>query len=52
MKAEERLEEGKGIDSPSQLIDAGMEELSDWRGDVRARTKPRATFATLSGWRL
>ena len=25
--------EGKGGDSPSQLIDARIKELSDWRGE-------------------
>ncbi len=29
-------EEGKGEDSPSQLIDARIEELSDWRGETLA----------------
>jgi hypothetical protein len=28
--------EGKGEDSPSQLIDARIKELSDWRGDTLA----------------
>ena len=30
--------EGKG-DSPSQLIDAKIEELSDWRGETLARVR-------------
>ena len=30
------VEEGKGGDSPSQLIDARIEELSDWRGETLA----------------
>ena len=31
--------EGKGGDSPSQLIDARIKELSDWRGDTLARVR-------------
>ena len=31
--------EGKGGDSPSQLIDARIEELSDWRGETLARIR-------------
>ena len=31
--------EGKGEDSPSQLIDARIEELSDWRGETLARIR-------------
>ena len=31
--------EGKGGDSPSQLIDARLKELSDWRGDTLARVR-------------
>ena len=31
--------EGKGGDSPSQLIDARIEELSDWRGETLARVR-------------
>ena len=30
---------GKGGDSPSQLIDARIEELSDWRGETLARVR-------------
>lgn len=30
--------EGKGGDSPSQLIDARIKELSDWRGGTIARS--------------
>ena len=30
---------GKGDDSPSQLIDARIEELSDWRGETLARIR-------------
>ncbi|MFC9832722.1 DUF1801 domain-containing protein [Rhodococcus sp. NPDC127530] len=32
-------EEGGGGDSPSQLIDARIEELSDWRGETLARIR-------------
>src|SRR6516164_4787071 len=32
-------EEGKAGDSPSQLIDARIKELSDWRGDTLARIR-------------
>jgi hypothetical protein len=31
--------EGKGGDSPSQLIDARIKELSDWRGETIARVR-------------
>ena len=31
--------EGRGGDSPSQLIDARIEELSDWRGETLARVR-------------
>jgi hypothetical protein len=31
--------EGKGGDSPSQLIDARIEELNDWRGEMLARVR-------------
>jgi hypothetical protein len=31
--------EGTGGDSPSQLIDARIKELSDWRGDTLARLR-------------
>jgi len=30
---------GKGGDSPSQLIDARIKELSDWRGETLARIR-------------
>ena len=32
-------EEGKGGGSPSQLIDARIEELGDWRGETLARIR-------------
>jgi hypothetical protein len=31
--------EGEGRDSPSQLIDARIEELGDWRGEMLARVR-------------
>ena len=31
--------EGKAGDSPSQLIDARLKELSDWRGETLARVR-------------
>jgi hypothetical protein len=31
--------EGKGGDSPSELIDARIKELSDWRGETLARVR-------------
>ena len=31
--------EGKGGDAPSQLIDARIKELSDWRGETLARVR-------------
>jgi len=31
--------EGKGGDSPSQLIDARIKELSDWRGETLAHVR-------------
>ncbi|HEV2955303.1 MAG TPA: DUF1801 domain-containing protein [Xanthobacteraceae bacterium] len=31
--------EGKGGDSPSRLIDARIDELSDWRGETLARVR-------------
>jgi len=35
-KRKSGLKEGKGGDSPSQLIDARIKELSDWRGEKLA----------------
>ena len=34
-----RGKEGKGGDSPSELIDARIKELSDWRGETLARVR-------------
>jgi hypothetical protein len=33
------VKEGKNGDSPSQLIDARVKELSDWRGETLARVR-------------
>jgi hypothetical protein len=33
------LQEGKGADSLSKLMDARIEELSDWRGERLARIR-------------
>src|SRR4030081_324310 len=38
-KTKSSSKEGKGGDSPSQLIDARIKELSDWRGGTRARVR-------------
>jgi hypothetical protein len=35
-KGKSGSKEGKGGDSPSQLIDARIKELSDWRGETLA----------------
>jgi hypothetical protein len=32
-------EEGKGGETPSQLIDARISELGDWRGETLARIR-------------
>jgi hypothetical protein len=39
MKMGKSSEEAKGKKSPSQLIDARIEELSDWRGEMLARIR-------------
>ena len=39
MKRKSGLKEGKEGDSPSQLIDARIKELSDWRGETLARLR-------------
>jgi hypothetical protein len=39
MKKKSGSTEGKGGDSPSQLIDARIKELSDWRGETLARVR-------------
>ena len=39
MKRKDGSTEGKGGDSPSQLIDARIEELGDWRGETLARVR-------------
>jgi Uncharacterized conserved protein len=38
-KAKSGSKEGKERDSPSQLIDARIKELSDWRGETLARVR-------------
>ena len=38
-KMQSGSKEGKGENSPSQLIDAKIEELSDWRGETLARVR-------------
>lgn len=38
-KTKSGLTGGEGEDSPSQLIDARIEELSDWRGETLARVR-------------
>lgn len=38
-KARSGVEEGNGGDSPSQEIDARINELSDWRGEILARVR-------------
>jgi hypothetical protein len=38
-KTKNGSKEGKGGDSPSQLIDARIEELGDWRGETLARVR-------------
>jgi hypothetical protein len=38
-KSKSDAEEGKGGDPPSQLIDARIKELSDWRGETLARVR-------------
>ena len=39
MEKKSGYEEGKGADSPSQLIDARITELGDWRGETLARVR-------------
>ena len=39
MKKQSASKKGEGGDSPSQLIDARIEELSDWRGETLARIR-------------
>jgi hypothetical protein len=38
-KSKNGSKEGRGEDSPSQLIDARIKELSDWRGETLARVR-------------
>jgi hypothetical protein len=39
MKRKSGSKEGKGGESPSQLIDARIVELGDWRGEMLARVR-------------
>ncbi len=39
MKSKRGSKEGKGADAPSQLIDARIAALSDWRGETLARVR-------------
>jgi hypothetical protein len=39
MKSKSASTEGKGEASPSQLIDARIKELADWRGETLARVR-------------
>jgi hypothetical protein len=39
MKTKNASKDAKGAASPSQLIDARIEELSDWRGETLARVR-------------
>lgn len=39
MKRTDDASEGQGTESPSQLIDARIEELGDWRGAMLARLR-------------
>jgi hypothetical protein len=39
MKKKSGSKEEKEVDSPSQLIDARIKELSDWRGETLARVR-------------
>jgi hypothetical protein len=39
MKTKSSPKEGTGGNSPSQLIDARIEELNDWRGEMLARIR-------------
>jgi len=39
MKRKSDSQEGKGGDSPSQLIDARIKDLGDWRGETLARVR-------------
>jgi hypothetical protein len=39
IKGKSGSKEGKGGDSPTQLIDARIKELTDWRGEMLARIR-------------
>lgn len=38
-KADAKAKQGSGGESPSELIDAKIEELGDWRGEALARVR-------------
>jgi Uncharacterized conserved protein len=38
-KGQDSVTEGPGADTPSQLIDARIKELGDWRGETLARIR-------------
>ncbi len=47
-------EEGEGGESPSQLIDARIKELSDWRGETLARIRAlikQVDPEVIEGWK-
>ena len=48
------VKEAKGGDSPSQLIDARIEELGDWRGETLARLRAlirQADLEVIEEWK-
>ncbi len=54
MKKNSGVKEGKGGDSPSQLIDAKIKELGDWRGKTLAKVREiihEADPAILEEWK-
>jgi hypothetical protein len=44
-------QERKGADSPSQLIDARIKELNDWRGETLARVIKQADPEMVEEWK-
>jgi hypothetical protein len=53
-KATISVKKGKGEDSPSQLIDARIKELGNWRGDTLARVRmliKRADPEVIEEWK-
>jgi hypothetical protein len=54
MKTKGGSKQGKGEESPSQLIDARIEELADWRGEMLARVRAlikQADPAIIEEWK-